>query len=919
MPEWRPDLRRRLAPLHLDAQREKEILDELADDLDDRYRELRAAGRSEGEAEDAARKALDTHEVLTRAFARSERAADPEPIVPGGGGRVAFGTVWQDVKYGFRALRRHAGVTAIAIATLALGIGANTAIFGLLNAVTLRALPVADPGALVEIRINERRQATGIFNGLRPNLTYGLWEQIAATQSSFSGVMAWSNQMLNLTAGGQARYVRALWVSGTYFQVLGVRPEHGRLLGPADDQRQCRTPGLVISYPFWQREFAGDPGAVGKTLRVEGHAFEIVGVTPRPFFGVEVGRSFDLALPLCAEQIVSGEQAIITKPEGWWLAAMGRLKPGVTADRAATELQGRSAAMFQQTLPPKYSAEDAKKYLEFKLSAFASPTGVSALRTRYESPLWILLAITGLVLVIACANLANLLLARASARGREMAVRLALGASRRRLVRQLLVESLLLAALGAVAGVLVAQGASRALVALLDAGRNVIVVDVQSDWRVLAFTAALGVLTVILFGLAPAIRASRTAPGVVMKAAGRGLTADRARFGTGRVLVATQVALSLVLIVGALLFVRTFRNLSTLDPGFRPDGLLVTSVDLQPLRLAPESRGEMHRRILERVSAVPGVDVAAEASIVPVSGSGWNERILIGADQKPVGISNVNRVSAGFFKTLGTPLLGGRDFNEQDTVSSPKVAVVNETFVREILKGGKTIGATFAFEPYVGDPVVTYEIVGLVRDTKYRVLREKPEAIAFISETQAAVPDPYATVLTRSSVPPETLIAPITRALAEVNPNVIVDFEVLAEQIGQTLVLERLMATLAGFFGVLAGVLAVIGLYGILSYMVARRRSEIGIRMALGADRRAVVVLIVREAGRLLAVGLLIGGVLAAFAARSARSLLFGLEPGDPATLAGAVVTLAVVAVLAAYWPARRAARLDPLVALRED
>jgi predicted permease len=445
------------------------------------------------------------------------------------------------------------------------------------------------------------------------------------------------------------------------------------------------------------------------------------------------------------------------------------------------------------------------------------------------------------------------------------------------------------------------------------------VVDVQSDWRVLAFTATLGVLTVILFGLAPAIRASRTAPGVVMKAAGRGLTADRARFGTGRVLVATQVALSLVLIVGALLFVRTFRNLSTLDPGFRPDGLLVTSVDLQPLGLAPESRGEMHRRILERVAAVPGVDVAAEAAIVPVSGNGWNERILVGADQKPVGVSNVNRVSTGFFRTLGTPLLTGRDFTGQDTVSSPKVAVVNETFVREILKGGRPIGATFAFEPYVGDPIVTYEIVGVVRDTKYRLLRETPEAIAFISESQAAAPDPYATVLTRSSVPPATLIAPITRALAEVHPNVIVDFDVLTEQISQTLVLERLMATLAGFFGALAGVLAVIGLYGILSYMVARRRSEIGIRMALGANRRAVVTLIVGEAGRLLAAGLVIGGVLAAFAARRARSLLFGLEPGDPATLAGAVVTLAVVAVLAAYWPARRAAKLDPLVALRDD
>ena len=917
MPEWRSEVRRRLAPLGLSPQREREIVDEIVDDLDDRYREKRASGASAAEAERAAREALDTNEVLTRAFAGGERPADPEPVIPGGGGLVAISTLWQDIKYGARALRRNAGVTTIALATLALGIGANTAIFGLLNAVTLRSLPVADPESLVEIRIGERRNATGQFRGPRPNLTYRLWERIATQPKSFSGVIAWGQNTLNLTAGGQARYVRSAWVSGSYFPVLGVKPQLGRLLGPADDQRNCQTPGLVISHAFWQREYGGDRHVVGKTLRVEGHPFEIVGVTPASFLGVDVGRSFELALPLCAEEIVSGDLALLPRPDAWWLAALGRLKPGVSADQAATELQGLSEGIFQSTLPVKYSPEDAKSYLGFKLSAFPSATGVSGLRTRYQNPLWILLSITGLVLVIACANLANLLLARASARGREMAVRLALGASRQRLIRQLLVESLLLAACGAVAGVVVARGASRALVALLDAGRNVIVLDVQSDWRVLAFTATLGVLTVLLFGLAPAFRASRTAPGVVMKAAGRGLTADRARFGTSRVLVATQVALSLVLIVGALLFVRTLRNLTTLDPGFRPEGLLVTQIDMQPLRPEPARRADLHRQILERVAALPGVEAAVEAAIVPVSGSGWNERVLI--DQQPTRISNVNRVSAGFFKTVGTPILAGRDFNDRDTTASPKVAVVNEKFVSEILKGAAPIGRTFAFEPSVGDPVVSYEIVGLVRDTKYRALRETQEPLAFISETQAAAPEPYSNILTRSSVPPATLIGPLTRAVAEVNPALIVDFKLLTDQIGETLILERLMATLAGFFGALAGLLAVIGLYGILSYMVARRRGEIGIRMALGANSRHVVVLIAREAGKLLVIGLVIGAVLAVTSARTARSLLFGLEPGDPGTLAAAIATLAAVAALAAYWPARRASRLDPLVALREE
>jgi predicted permease len=910
-------VRRRLAPLRLAPQREQEIVDEIVDDLDDRYRELRAAGASAADAERAAREALDTNEVLTRAFARDERAPDPEPVVPGGGG--GLGTMWQDLKYGARALRRNAGVTAIALATLALGIGANTAIFGLLNAVTLRSLPVADPGSLVEIRIQERKNASGQFSGPRPMLTYGIWEKIASEPASFSGVLAWGSTMLNLTTGGQARYVRSAWVSGSYFPVLGVKPQIGRLLGPADDQRNCQAPGLVIGHAFWQREFAGDRHVVGKTLRVEGQVFEIVGVTPPSFHGVDVGRSFDLALPLCAEQIVGGELSLVPRPDGWWLAAFGRLKPGVTADQAAAELQGLSAGIFQSTLPVKYSPEDAKSYLDFKLSAFPSPAGVSGLRTRYQSPLWILLSITGLVLVIACANLANLLLARASARGREMAVRLALGASRPRLVRQLLVESLLLASLGAAAGVAVAQAASRALVALLDAGRNVITLDVQSDWRVLAFTAALGVLTVLLFGLAPALRASRTAPGAVMKAAGRGLTADRARFGTSRVLVATQVALSLVLIVGALLFVRTLRNLTTLDPGFRAEGLLVAQIDMQPLRPEPARRADLHRQILERMAAIPGVETAVEATIVPVSGSGWNERVLLGSDHKVGGISNVNRVSAGFLEAVGTPLLAGRDFTDRDTTSSPKVAIVNEQFVREILKGASPIGQTFAFEPPAGDPIVDYEIIGLARDTKYRTLRETQEPLAFISEAQTATPDPYTNVLTRSSVPPATLIAPLTRAITEVDPTLVVDFKVLTDQIAETLVLERLMATLAGFFGALAGLLAVIGLYGILSYMVTRRRGEIGIRMALGANSRHVVVLIAREAGRLLVIGLVIGAALAVMSARTAQSLLFGLEPGDPLTLGVAITALAAVAALAAYWPARRAARLDPLVALREE
>jgi predicted permease len=830
-------------------------------------------------------------------------------------------TFWQDTRFGARLLRLNPGFTAVALLSLALGIGANAAIFQLLDAVRLRTLPVKDPQQLAEVRVDETSSThgrTGSFTGGRPMLTNPLWEQIRTGQQGFSGMLAWGSARFNLAQSGESRYAQGLWVSGDFFNVLHVPPVLGRVMNAGDDRRGCPSPAAVISYSFWQREYAGDPTAVGRTLLLDGHPFEVVGVTPPSFFGVEVGRSYDVAVPLCAEPIIRGQDSGYDKRAVWWLAAIGRLKAGWSMEKASAQLASISGGVFQETLPPKYNGEDSKNYLGFLLRAFPAGTGVSDLRRRYESPLTLLLAITGLVLLIACANLANLMLARATAREREIAIRLAIGASRGRVVRQLMAESLLLATVGALLGVGVAQGLSRSLVSFLSTGPNRVFLDLEPDFRVLAFTAALAVLTCLLFGLAPALRATRAAPGTVMKTSGRGLTDTRSRLSLRRSLVVVQVALSLVLVFGAVLFTRTLHNLMTLDPGFGQEGLLVTNLDLRRMNVPPERLLSLYREMEDRVSAAPGVAAAASVYIIPVSGSGWNDRILIsGVAQKDY--PNFNRVSPGFFRTVGTPILSGRDFDDRDTLSSPRVAIVNESFAHAYFPNQDPLGQTFQVEDAPGVPRPFYQVIGLVKDTKYRDLREPFTRIAFLAESQDPDPGPFMSLLVRSEGDLAALVGSVKQAVASVAPSAAIDFKVFKTQLRESLLRERLMATLSGFFGALAVVLATVGLYGVMSYSVARRKGEIGLRMALGADRRDVIGMIMREAGTLLAGGLVVGTALALVAARSAGALLYGLQPGDPATLAMAVAALTAVAAAASYLPAERAARLEPTAALRDE
>ncbi|HVP00404.1 MAG TPA: ABC transporter permease [Bryobacteraceae bacterium] len=823
--------------------------------------------------------------------------------------------LYQDARHGLRLLLLNPGFALVAIISLALGIGANTAIFQLLDAVRLRMLPVQHPEQLATVRIDPF-SGSGRFSTRYPQITNPQWELIRAQQQAFSGIFAWAPEQINLARGGEIRMANVIWVSGEFFDVLGVTPEAGRLLNTADDKRGCAA-HAVASDGFARRQYGVPGAALERLLTLDGHPVDIVGVTRPEFFGVEVGRTFDVAIPICADPIIRGEGARLDVRNDWWLSIMGRLKPGWTVERASAQMTAISPALFEATLPPTYQADDAKTYLADKLKAFPAENGFSELREDASKPLWILLALAGLVLLIACANLANLMLARASAREKEIAVRLALGASRGRLIRQLLSESLLLACAGSLCGVALAGVLSRVLVAMISTGQDAVFLDLSADNRMLAFTAALAVFTCILFGLAPALRATRSSPAASMRASGRGLTTSRERFGLRRALVVAQVALSLVLLVGALLFTGSLRNLMNLNAGFRQDGILLTNLGFASLRVPKERRLEYRRQIIDKIRAIPGVAGAAHADIVPLSGSAWRQQIRIDGKKQPG--SFLTRVTPGYFATLETPILAGRDFNDHDVATAVQVAIVNEAFAKKYYGGANPLGKIFGLEGDKGQPDKPFEVVGLVKNTKYQSLREEPETVAFFPEGQDKTPGEYANILIRSSLPLSGVMTAVKRSVAEISPEIDIEFHPFRTQIMDGLLQERLMATLSGFFGALAAVLAVVGLYGVISYMVARRTNEIGIRMALGADQGGIVRMILREALLLVGIGVVVGTGLSLAAGRAAASLLFGLKPYDPPTLLFAVFALGAVAVAASYIPARRAAGVDPVVALHEE
>jgi putative ABC transport system permease protein len=917
MPDWSKETRAALARLNIEPAREGALVEEISQHLSDRYHELTADGIADAEACRLLREELNDGNLI--AGLRPILSSNPERFAPGLDQQEGLlAGLGMDLRFAVRLLRLNPGFAAVAILSLALGIGANTAIFELLDAVLLRTLPVPAPQQLADIQ-EVHRGRLGNTVARQREFSFAIWEQLRQQQKAFSGIAAWSTERFDLGKGGEAHYADGLWVSGSFFHVLQVQPILGRLISQGDDFRGCGLRGVVISDAFWQRELGGRADALGRKLSLDGRPFEIIGVTPPSFSGLEVGRSFDVALPLCSEPAIQEDSPWTESTTTWWLAAIGRLNPGWTLKRASAQLAAIAPGIYAATLPSEYDAVASKDYRRFGLKAEPAATGVSQLRKQYADPLWVLLTISGLVLLMACANLANLMLARAGARQREMALRLTLGASRARLIRQLLAESLLLAMIGAGIGIALAQVLGRVLIAFIGNAQNSVYLLLYPDLRVLSFTVGVAGFTCLLFGVAPAVQAARTDPGTVIKTSGRGLTAGREHFLWRRGLIISQVALSLVLLIAAVLFVRTFRNLLTVNAGFRQDNIVVADFDFSSLHVPVASRLEYKRELLNDVRNTPGVISTSETSIVPISGDGWNEFINIPKASVYRKLVDFNAASAGYFQTLQTPLLAGRDFDDNDTPGSPLVAVVNERFAGTFFAGSNPIGETFAMQQSGGKPDKVYRIVGLVGNTKYRDLREEFNPIVFVAENQIPDPDPDSTFLIRSNESPSSLISSLKSTAARSSPEIVLNFSVFRTTVLEKLTREALMATLSGFFGVLAAILAMVGIYGIISHMVVRRRSEIGVRIAMGANRANILRLILREAMTLLAAGLVTGTALAVASGSAAEAMLFGVKPTDPLTLVLAIASLTTVAVAASLLPAARAIAVDPMQVLREE
>ncbi|HKS82083.1 MAG TPA: ABC transporter permease [Candidatus Acidoferrales bacterium] len=884
-------------------KQERDLQAELADHFERQVADNLRAGMTADEARRAARLKFGGAEKITEDC------------------RDARGTAWlestlQDFRFALRTLCKSPGFTLAAVLMLALGIGANAAIFELLDAVLLRMLPVKDPAALMQVEVRGGNHGLGINSGDETNLTYPLWLQIRDHQQAFSGIFAWSTRGFDLGKGMQESNATGMWVSGRFFETLGLNPVRGRLFRQEDDRPGCGLPGAVISYAFWQSRFGGQDSAIGKSIVVDDVPVQVIGVAPANFTGLEVGTKFDFALPICSLAAYNPGEPMLGRTDYFWLRVIGRLKPGWTASKASAELDSLSPGMLEATLPTGYASHVVDEYRRYRLNAVPAGTGVSDLRSTYDTGLWLLLGITGLVLLIACANLSSLILARASARAREMAVRLALGASRWRLIRQLLAEGLLLGAAGAMGGAGIAGVLSRGLVRSMNNHGDDVGLDLYLDGRIVAFIAGAALLTCIVFALAPAFRSSRISPGETLKSGARGTTGGHARFSFQRILVVSQIATSLVLLVGAGLFVRSFRNILKVNPGFREKNLYAVYLSFDKLKMPVARLDEYSRDLVNEIRLIPQVESAATTTHLPFAGS-WTSGIRINDRE---GSTKFTWASPGYFQTLGIPVISGRDFAESDTRNSPHVTVVSESFLREFLPNENPVGKVIRTAPEPNFPATTYEIVGVVKNTKYQNLRESvtpPEAYA--PYDQYPNPAPWLAVLIYSPAPASVLIPAVRAKMEARNADISVEYDVIEQEIRDSLVGERMMAILTGFFGALAVLLSTIGLYGVISYFVALRRNEIGIRIALGANPAKIMALILRQTMTMLAIGVGIGLALSLAAARSASSLIFGLKATDPLTVAGSAAILVIVAVIASYVPAHRASHIEPMLALRHD
>lgn len=814
----------------------------------------------------------------------------------------------RDLRAAFRSLLATPLVSVVAVLSLALGIGANTAIFSLLDGLLLRSLPVREPQQLALLD--------------KGSWTNPIWEQIRDRSDLFAGATAWTTTRFDLARGGATEFVSGCMASGRYFEVLGIRALLGRTFTERDDARGGGPDGpvAVISHDFWRRRYAGAADVIGRSIMLDRVAFTIVGVTPPGFYGPEIGWAHDVMVPIGTEPVLRGRESQLDRRSSWWLEVMVRVKEGQTIEAATRALRGVQPQIREATMPPEWPESFNNGYLKEAFTLVPAATGTSYLRTRYERPLLTIMVVVALVLLIACANIANLLFARGAARQHEFAVRVALGASRWQLARLLLAESLVISASGAAVGLVFAQWAARLLLAQLATPRMRVFMDLSIDWRVLGFTAAAGVATALLFGLLPALRTSRVQPGEALNLQTRRIVGPgSARVGS--VLVVAQIALSLMLVVAGGLFLETFAGLTHVNLGFDRDPVLVVNVSLQPNTVPPEGRVAEYERVRQAAESVPGVARAALSAITPVSNSTWTFGVEV-SGAMPLGEREktvfANFVSPGWFAAYGTHLVAGRDFSPRDGRGAARVAVVNLAFAKRFLNGASPLGhiVRHMFErPGQEKPM---EIVGVVADAVYRSPRDPAPPTLYLPFAQIDEPPPGARLSVRAATSnPALLVHDITRAIAQVDSRLALTFYPLRSYLDGALAQERMVAMVSGFFGALALLLAGLGLYGVTAHMVGRRRAEIGIRMALGATPGGVVGRVLAGVGLLVTSGVVLGAIASAWAVRFVRTLLYGVEARDPWTFAAGAILLAVVAAVAAWLPARRAARIDPASVLR--
>ena len=912
---WLYTIPLRLRSLFRWAQADRELDDELRDHLERKTEEYVAKGMAPEEARRHARLELDGIEQ-TKEKCRDARRVN------------WIQDLSQDVRYGFRMLRKSPGFTTVAVFTLALGIGANTAIFSLVDAVLLRMLPVQKPEQLFRLTSVDKE------GRINDSFSYPTFKLLAANNQTLSGLIAFHPlRSVDFVVSGKAELARAQAVSDTYFTTLGVKPILGRTITTEDEARGA-APVAVISYGYWTRRFNRNPSVVGTAVILNEAPFTIIGVTPPEFFGLETGESVDVSIPLTSLAAVRPQIAlsgspydILTASFRNWVHLMARLKDSEVEARALANLEPIYTQAMSQAAEalrglPFDSPGTRKELAELRLQMEPGSRGLTALRERFSKPLMFLMAVVGVLLVIACTNVANLLLARAKSRQREIAVRLALGAGRVRVMRQLLTESMMLAFAGGAFGVLVAFWGSGSLLRLMSHSASPIQLNVHPDARVLAFTALASLIAVVIFGLAPSWRTSRLDLSEAVKESAQGTAAVQGRSRVGEGLVIPQIALSLVLLVAAGLLVRTLQKLKNFYPGFDQQNVLLFSINPGMIGYKNTQCAELYQRLREQIRTIPGVSAVSFSMWSPLAGwSGFTDARVEGYTPKPEEnpAVTVNFVGPSYFKTLGMKVLAGRDFTQGDTAGTPKVAVINEAMAQHFFGDTNPIGRRFSIPGWAADTSLI-EIVGVVENTKMNSLREQSPPTAFMPFFQS--PDSFASVTfqVRTAGNPTFLVASVRQLIQQTDSQLpLFGVRTLSEQVDESLIQERLLVSLSGLFGLVALFLACVGLYGVMASLVARRTHEIGIRVALGAERLRVLRLVLGRGMTIALIGVVVGIAAAVGVTRLMATLLFGVTPTDAVTLLTASLVLILVAALACYVPARRATEVDPMVALRYE